>query len=375
MSQRAIWMASLLSVLLATADGSRGAAHAQTAGPNAPTTLANDASSGGTQSWMSLTLPTSSVMAVMGAEETLYLKTTGFGFAIPAGAVIKGIEVSLERAGLTSSPGEVVADLSVRIVKAGAIGSFERASPDTWPPGPLSDTATYGGPADLWGDTWTASDVNAADFGFAIAAYYAGAVSGVAAIDSIEITVRYASCSPSPLLTCVSGFQKAKLSVDERAPSGSEKLIFKAVKGPAIPPATIGDPLVSGGTTYSVCIYDDSNALAGLLSVNRAGEFCSVGKKCWKALGGGSGYKYKDLDLAADGVFKLILKAPPGGVSKAILKAKGDVMTLPLGIAAALDGSTNATVQLVPNNASSCLTATLSSIVKNTTPVFKAKYP
>lgn len=66
-----------------------------------------------------------------------------------------------------------VYDHRVRIIKNGAIGTTDKATADAWPLG--SDIyATYGGSSDLWGETWTPSDVNSANFGVAISAYGTG---------------------------------------------------------------------------------------------------------------------------------------------------------------------------------------------------------
>src|SRR3989344_5212889 len=72
---------------------------------------------------------------------------------------------------LTHNAG-VVYDHRVRIIKGGAIGSTDKASGTAWP-GSLAYT-TYGGASDLWGETWTASDINASTFGVAISAYGSG---------------------------------------------------------------------------------------------------------------------------------------------------------------------------------------------------------
>ena len=54
---------------------------------------------------------------------TQYLRATGFGFSVPVGAVIDGIEVDVEH---VSSAGMIV-DARARIVKSGVIGASEHA--------------------------------------------------------------------------------------------------------------------------------------------------------------------------------------------------------------------------------------------------------
>lgn len=174
---------------------------------------------------------------------------------------------------------------------------------------------------------------------------------------------------------CVTGFAKGALIVQEKAP-GKEKLVAKLLKGPALEQTDMGDPLDPGGTSYSLCIYDASGNLAGQASVDRAGDTCA-GKPCWKPVGKaptdpngpGKGYKYKDANLASDGIKKLLYKGGDVGKSKAIVKGKG--ANLPAGIPAALQNSPTATVQLRASDGQ-CLSVTLNSI-KQEPDFFKAK--
>lgn len=116
-----------------------------------------------------------------------YLKATNFGFAIPTDATVTGIEVAVERSASNLTD---VRDNRVRIVKANVIGATDRADTATtdWP---TADAyKTYGSSSDLWGETWTPAQINAADFGIAFAAQ---AINGTqtARVDHIRITVYY----------------------------------------------------------------------------------------------------------------------------------------------------------------------------------------
>jgi hypothetical protein len=115
-----------------------------------------------------------------------YLKATNLSFSIPAGAIIRGIVVTLHRNGTTPPP----LDYRVRLVKGGVIGSEDRSTLALWS---LEDeTAVYAGKTDLWGETWTADDINSADFGVAIAAKGSDALfASGAAVDHIQLTVHY----------------------------------------------------------------------------------------------------------------------------------------------------------------------------------------
>jgi hypothetical protein len=115
---------------------------------------------------------------------THYLKATNFGFTIPGGSTIEGIVVEIEH---KESGSTVAKDNRVRIVKGGTIGSTDKASASEWP---TSDAyASYGRFDDLWGETWSSTDINATDFGVALSAIGLGA--GTASVDHIRITVYY----------------------------------------------------------------------------------------------------------------------------------------------------------------------------------------
>jgi len=117
---------------------------------------------------------------------TDYLMAINFGFSIPGGTTITGITVEVE----CSDPNGRTSDYSVRISKAKTVGSSDRA---VGTPFPASDAyLTYGGPGDLWGETWTDADINDGGFGVVIATQRnapGGATGG--RIDDIRITVYY----------------------------------------------------------------------------------------------------------------------------------------------------------------------------------------
>jgi hypothetical protein len=113
-----------------------------------------------------------------------YLKATTFGFTLPGTAVVVSIDAAITRG---SKEKDTVKDSHVRIIKGGAIKeTVDRAEPGAW----FGNMATviYGG--DLWGQAWTATDINSAGFGIAFAAEGAP-VSAEAWVDSVTITVAY----------------------------------------------------------------------------------------------------------------------------------------------------------------------------------------
>jgi len=120
---------------------------------------------------------------------TQYLKATNFGFNIPSGATITGIEMSFKRGVFL----ENTYDEYIKIVKSdGSIGATNKALTSTdW----LTESTyqSYGGSNDLWGETWTPTDINDVDFGVAISADIYYDEYGITFIDHIQIKVYYTS--------------------------------------------------------------------------------------------------------------------------------------------------------------------------------------
>lgn len=115
-----------------------------------------------------------------------YLRCTGFGFTVPAGVVISGITARVER--LSSNNNSNPGDVEHRLMKAGAtVGTSQTAS------APWSTTETvalFGGATNLWGTTWSVTDVNNSGFGFSIAVN-ASKNNTLAEVDHVSIEVSY----------------------------------------------------------------------------------------------------------------------------------------------------------------------------------------
>ena len=180
-----------------------GTAIALTSGPNNPSSAADDTSFGSyswstpsnvytsNNSYASVTFPAGAT-----GTDSYYLKVTGFGFSIPSGATINGIQVDIERYANYGGTQRWVEDERVRIVKGGTIMSTQdKAKTGTkWPVLAGEAYTSYGSSSDLWGETWTYSDINSANFGVAIAAERNGATTSnavIAYIDHVRITVTY----------------------------------------------------------------------------------------------------------------------------------------------------------------------------------------
>lgn len=124
------------------------------------------------------------------AQQSQFLEATNFGFAIPAGSTIDGIVAEIERASSSVASSVSVVDVNVYIIKGGTRQTIQdKASPTLWT---TTDTyAVYGGATDLWGVSWTDSDINASNFGVALKCKPSGLASRTASVDHVRITVYY----------------------------------------------------------------------------------------------------------------------------------------------------------------------------------------
>jgi fibro-slime domain-containing protein/LPXTG-motif cell wall-anchored protein len=125
-----------------------------------------------------------------------YLKVYDFDFTIPSNATINGIEVEIERheACAEQSCTSHIRDYRVRLIKAGTIGSTDYAKTTTnW--GSSDSDAVYGGSGDLWGTTWSASDINHHDTGVVLSVTRTTGGDRTAYVDYIKMKVYYTPCT------------------------------------------------------------------------------------------------------------------------------------------------------------------------------------
>lgn len=122
-----------------------------------------------------------------------FLNATNFGFSIPAGAIINGILVEIERKANYSDANSEVFDFSINLRKAdGTIGITNKSTGATW--FTIESYVSFGSSSDLWGETWASTDINDVDFGVAIRANIDNSPDIgdlTASIDHIRITVYY----------------------------------------------------------------------------------------------------------------------------------------------------------------------------------------
>lgn len=156
------------------------------AGPNNPTSGVSAA--GANVAWTNpgniLSSNNTYATASLRLQQTNGLQATGFNFSIPAGATITSIRVQIERK--EQAAAGQISDLTVTMLKAGALVGTPKGGISWF----TSDTVdTYQG--DLWGTTWTYSDINHAQFGVELVAAELLNVTTVASVDHIKITVFY----------------------------------------------------------------------------------------------------------------------------------------------------------------------------------------
>lgn len=177
----------------------QGQAFSQTITSNA-STLTNTGSGGTGIFWTitgGTTLPGSILNFVSTHSQTL--EAGGFDFsALPAGAVINGIEVIVNRGGL-------VRDNRISLIKGGSILATNLATSATWPL--FGGNATYGSTTGLWGTTWTPADLKSSGFRVAIRMQSVG-LGLVGTVNSVSVRVSYLMLAPIVL----SRFDVAKTS-------------------------------------------------------------------------------------------------------------------------------------------------------------------
>jgi hypothetical protein len=168
---------------------------AQVAGPQNPNSFSNALIPGYSQPWTDITnvqLDDENYASFGNLPETAgshtdYLMVKDFGFLIPAGTIINGIKVEVE----CIDPNSRTSDYSVRIVKTGSITGDEKAQGTPYPF--IDKYIVYGGPTDLWGETWDYKFIDDNQFGVAIAAQRTADDSVITdgRVNNIRITVYY----------------------------------------------------------------------------------------------------------------------------------------------------------------------------------------
>jgi Tfp pilus assembly protein PilX len=131
--------------------------------------------------------------SLAGSAQSANLDVTNFGFNLPTGSTIVGIEADIER---KASNTNSIEDYDVFLLKAGAASGNDKASTTDW--GTSDSTRTYGSGTDLWGTTWTEAQVEASNFGIRLKVRNLSTSSRTASVDWVNIRVYY---TPPPSTT------------------------------------------------------------------------------------------------------------------------------------------------------------------------------
>jgi hypothetical protein len=173
--------------------------------------------------------------------------------------------------------------------------------------------------------------------------------------------------SATPQLGCrkplVAG--KAFLQLRNKTPDKRDALAWRWVKGQATSIADFGDPLTSGASDYTLCVFDGSPDPQPRLAVTApAGGTCGT-KPCWKMTR--TGYKYKNR-LFGDGALSIVERPGADSKAKVIIRGKGTSLGMP-----PLPPTFPVTVQLKrDDDANLCWEETYSTAEKNSSDRFKA---
>ncbi|PLX03348.1 MAG: hypothetical protein C0594_10565, partial [Marinilabiliales bacterium] len=138
-----------------------------------------------------------SITNVSKKKNSQFLHAQNFGFAIDPTATIDGIVVEIDR--YSTNP---VTDAVVDLIDAsGSVVGSSPYSGAAWPTSDGDSYQTYGGAAILWGTTWTAADINNANFGVALQARIGDGANASIYVDHIRVTVYYTSTSTLNTIT------------------------------------------------------------------------------------------------------------------------------------------------------------------------------
>src|ERR1035441_7842920 len=174
------------------------------------------------------------------ANTTSALVGTGFGFSIPAGATITGIQVSMSRRLNSTALFNVnFSSASVKLLKAGTpVGTGTDDGLALWSTSLVA--SHFGSVSSLWGTTWTPSDINNANFGVQATVDYdnGSAFLRTMYVNNYQITVTYtpgssdASATPSGVSVTMTAHSPTCTASSSASPAGvSLSLVTGAALG------------------------------------------------------------------------------------------------------------------------------------------------
>jgi hypothetical protein len=111
---------------------------------------------------------------------------TGFGFSIPTGATVLGIQVDMLQR--VNSPGGGIHDSLLVLTLNGVQTGNIYLNPNNWYDTPT--VYTYGGATDMWGSAWSPADINDPTFGL-LFRITNSSYDQTASVDHLTMTVYY----------------------------------------------------------------------------------------------------------------------------------------------------------------------------------------
>lgn len=124
--------------------------------------------------------------AVAAGKATSQLKASVFDFSLPAAAVVKGVEVKIERSAASSS--SALKDQEVKLLIKGSAQSANLAKATAWSTG--DQLTQYGSATELWGAT-SISAAYAMDSQFGVLLTVSASAADTPRVDAISMTLHF----------------------------------------------------------------------------------------------------------------------------------------------------------------------------------------
>ncbi len=211
---------ALLSLVMAVTLGLAGAgsAEAATSGPKYPGAASGTGWSNVTSTALGGDDSSYAYNDISAQNSSGFLYASNFGFAIPAGATINGITVVIGKYGESTK----ILDDTISLSKDGGTTLVNNlASASSWSTSNTSITqATYGSTTNLWGASWSATEINSQNFTVALKIKNTNTYSRrTAYIDYIQVTVTYTPDTTAPTVSSVtSSLANGSYSVGQNVP-------------------------------------------------------------------------------------------------------------------------------------------------------------
>ena len=206
-----------------------------------------------------------STSSISGFNHSEYLEASNFGFSIPVGATVNGIQVNVAH---KASNTNAIQDRSLRLLKAGSqTGDNKGLTSTYW--SNTKETISYGAYNDLWGTSWTPAQINATNFGVALAVDNSSFSSRTAYVDYVQVIVYYTL-----------PFDNQTITVSQHAPTTSvygNTFNVSAVASSGLTPVVITTTGgCSGGGNNSATISMTSATVSCVVHYNQAGSIFAM---------------------------------------------------------------------------------------------------